>query len=86
MVDDGVWYAPSARKPPARQARAGEVVWEVSRAPNVHSCELRDHGGFGVEAQILRDGELVIGKRFDTRAQALHWADLVRGDLEKGSV
>jgi len=37
-----------------------------------------------VEAQILKDGELVIGKRFDTRAQAVQWADLVRGDLEKG--
>ena len=56
------------------------------KAPHVHTCELRDHGGFGVEAQVLKDGELVIGKLFDTRAQAVQWADLVRGDLvdEKG--
>ena len=39
----------------------------------------------GREAQILKDGELVIGRRFETRAQAVPWADLVRGDLEKGA-
>jgi hypothetical protein len=31
-------------------------------------CELRYHDEFGVEAQFFRNGELVISRRFDTRA------------------
>ena len=43
---------------------AGSVTWEA---------ELRYHGEFGAEAQILRQGELVIGRRFGTRALAVQW-------------
>ena len=83
MTDDTPWYSPN-HQPPVRQPRAGELLWEISRAAHVHTCELRDHGGF-VEAEILKDGDLGIGKRFDTRAQAVQWAELVRGDIEKGA-
>jgi len=33
---------------------------------------------WGVEAQLLNDGELLIGQRFDTGALALHWAKVER--------
>ena len=42
---------------------------------------LRYHGEFGVEAQILRDGQLFAGRRFDTRALAVQWAELERQAL-----
>jgi hypothetical protein len=31
-------------------------------------------GEYGVEAQILRDGEVLVGYRFPTRAMAVQWA------------
>ena len=36
------------------------------------------------EAQILRDGELVIGRRFDLRGGAERWAEEERKHLENG--
>jgi hypothetical protein len=47
-------------------------------------AELCYHGEYGVEAQILRQGELVIGRRFDTRALAAQWAEEERRLLECG--
>ena len=44
----------------------GDVTW---------SAELRFHGEYGVEAQILRNGELVIGRRFPLKEQAIRWAE-----------
>ena len=33
--------------------------------------ELGNHGEYGVEAQLLKQNELVIGRRFDTRELAV---------------
>ena len=43
-----------------------------------------DHGGYGIEAQISMDGNLLIGRRFETRALAVQWAEAERPELEKG--
>jgi hypothetical protein len=48
-------------------------------------AELRYHGEYGVEAQILRQGDLVIGRRFDTRALAVQWAEKERKVLDQKS-
>jgi hypothetical protein len=37
-----------------------------------------NHGNWGVEAQIMIDGGLLIGRRFETRALALQWAEMER--------
>jgi hypothetical protein len=37
-----------------------------------------------VEAQFLKNEELLIGRRFDTRELALRWAEETRKALEKG--
>jgi hypothetical protein len=42
------------------------------------SCELRSPGEWGTEAQILRDGEVVIGQRFLTCDEAIAWAERER--------
>jgi hypothetical protein len=46
------------------------------------ACELRYQGEWGVEAQFLKNEELLIGRRFDTREQAVRWAEEMR--TEKG--
>jgi hypothetical protein len=70
---------------PPWQPRPGEPLWEFRRADHhTFSCELRYHGEWGVEAQILRDGDLLVGRRFDTKALAMQSAELERQDLEKG--
>jgi len=48
------------------------------------SCEFRFHGeSCGWEAQLLREGELVIGRRFDLRRLAEQWAEEERKVLEQ---
>jgi len=39
---------------------------------------------WGVEAQFRMDGELLIARRFDTRALAVQWATVEREHIEKG--
>jgi hypothetical protein len=46
-------------------------------------CELRGHGEYGWETQFLEQGELVFGRRFDLRPQALQWTDLERRELDR---
>jgi hypothetical protein len=72
MVSD--FYAPNHQAPQTKP-RPGEPLWSVRKDHVTWSAELRFHGEFGVEAQILRDGGLVIGRRFDTRALAIQWAE-----------
>lgn len=71
-------------KPDApRVPRAGELLYEFVHEGTRIRCELRDHGQYGVEAQILHDGELMIGRTFHQRLDptrtpremAIAWAD-----------
>jgi hypothetical protein len=39
------------------------------------ACQLRDDADLGVEVQVYRDGELLYGRRWATRALALERAD-----------
>ena len=58
MADPDV-FSPN-HKPPVRQPKSGDPLWNV-RVNNVKwSAELRFHGeSYGWEAQILRDGDLI---------------------------
>jgi hypothetical protein len=58
-------------------------LWEI-RSTDHHSWSalLRYHGEWGVEAQIYEDGDLLIGYRFPTRAEAVAWAEAERTDLD----
>jgi hypothetical protein len=85
MTDDPFNFAKPGHVNSQRQPRPGDLLWEFRRADHhTFSCELRYHGEFGVEAQFLRDGDLLIGRRFDTKALAVQWANLERQDLEQG--
>jgi hypothetical protein len=63
---------------PARKSRPAEPLWTIRKGDHMIACELLYHGEYGVEAQFLRDGEWFSGRRFDTRAQAVQWAELER--------
>ena len=71
--------------PPPRQRRPGELFWTVRKDHITWTCELRFHGeSVGWEAQILREGELVIGRTFLLREAAIRWSDAEKMHTEKG--
>jgi hypothetical protein len=68
-----------------RPPRPGEPIWTIRANHVTWSCEFRFHGeSYGWEAQILRDGERVIGHRFILRQLAEAWAEAERQILAKG--
>jgi hypothetical protein len=71
------FYSPNYASTP-RKPRPAESLFSFQRGSRLISCELRHHGEFGVEAQFLKDGELFFSRRFDTRAQAVQWAEIER--------
>jgi hypothetical protein len=86
-MTDEPFYAPGRNPPPPRQPQPGEILFEfVRESDHEHfRCELRTHGGeWGVEAQFWINDELLIGRRFDTRALAVQWATVEREYIEKG--
>ena len=69
---------------PQRQLQPGEKLFEFLVGHKRHLCELRDHGKWGTEAQFFVNEEFVMGRRFDTRAQAIQWAELKRECRREG--
>jgi hypothetical protein len=73
MSDDALLWT---HKPAPRcRPRPGEPLWSLRREGVTWSAELRYHGEYGVETQILRNGELSIGRRFPLKEQAIRWAE-----------
>ena len=84
-MSDDAFYSPNYRLPP-RAPKPGEPLWSFKKGGNTWLAELRDHGtGVGVEAQILRDWDLVIGRRFVLRDLAVRWAEGEREYIEQGA-
>ena len=81
MTDDN-FYVPTFEPPPLRVERPGELLWEFRKDYRTYSCELRYHADWGVEAQILKDGELLVTYGHDTRVLAVQWADEARELIE----
>ena len=73
MTDDSLLWT---HKPAPRcRPRPGEPLWSVRKGDVTWSAELRYHDEYRVEAQILRNGELRIGRRFPLKEQAVRWAE-----------
>jgi hypothetical protein len=85
-MGDDAFYRPNRQPPPPRVPRPGEPLWSLRKDHVTWSAELRYHGEWGVEAQILRDGDLFMGRRFDLREIAVRWADEERRLIEGGFV
>ena len=79
---------PTSLTPRSRSARPvatpppGEPLWTLGKAGRLITCELRDDGLYGCEAQLLRDGDFYAGRRFTDRAGAVTHATSVRARLE----
>ncbi len=67
------FYSPNYRSaPPARPRRPTEHVWTVAKGERRLEGVLRFHGeSYGGEFQVLRNGELYIGRRFVMHDEAL---------------
>lgn len=77
MVDEP-FYAPNAKPRPPRQPKRGERVFILRKDGWLLECELKDQGQWGVEVQLFNRGSFLGGRRFDTKALALQWAELER--------
>jgi hypothetical protein len=73
-MSDQPFYAPNRTIAP-RQPRVAEPLWAIQKHGRQLACEFRDDGAWGVELQVYRDGELLYGRRWPTRALALEKAD-----------
>jgi hypothetical protein len=69
---------------PRTKPRANEKLWELFKSQDIYACELKYHGECGVEAQIFKNAELLVGYRHQTRALAVQWVEQERQDIEKG--
>jgi|SRR5712692_3828650 len=81
-MPDDPFYLPNRTIPP-QQSRPGERLWSLRKDGDEIDCQLRYHGEWGVEAQFFRRGEFWNGRRFDTRALAVQWAELEREALRR---
>jgi hypothetical protein len=81
MADDPL-DSPNANQPSSRNTTAGEVQWTLTKDGRRFTCRLRSHGKYGWECQFLEGEELIAGRRFPMRAQALEWANLEREEHE----
>jgi hypothetical protein len=80
MTDDSLLWT---HKPtPKCRPRPGEPLWSVQKGDVNWSAELRFHGEYRVEAQILRNGDLSIARTFVLRDLAVGWAKNERDRLE----
>jgi len=78
-------YSPTAKPPPPQLPNPGELIWTLHKDYVRWSCELRFCGeAVGSEAQILRNGDVVIARTFRLRETAVRWAESERRDIELG--
>ena len=81
MSNDALlWNAPP---PPPRKPRPAEHVWSMRKNGKQVDAELRGHGEYGWECQFLHDREVVYGRRWDLREQAIAEANSERQRLER---
>jgi hypothetical protein len=93
MADED-WYKPDRPPAPPRQAQPGELLFEfhVAATHTFYRVELRDHGQYGVEAQILDPVDVRIARTFHQRLDptrtpremAIAWAEEGRKAVEMG--
>jgi hypothetical protein len=77
-------FTTPGRKIPPRQPQPGALLFTFLRGHDLFTCELRNHGKYGTEAQFFQNEQFFYGRRFDTRALAVQWAEEERTAIEKG--
>jgi hypothetical protein len=62
---------------------AGELLWTLTKDGRRFACELISQGKYGWDCRFLEGDEVLDGRRFPMRAQALDWADSERQEHER---
>jgi hypothetical protein len=61
------------------------LLWTLRKDHVTWTCELKFHGeSYGWEAQVFRETDFRIGRRFLLKADTIGWADAERQYREKG--
>jgi hypothetical protein len=76
-------YDPLAR-PPQRSQPQRKPLWTFLKNDHVYSCELVVFNRVRSEARILRDGDLLVSRRFDQESRTVQWAEEERTAIENG--
>ena len=63
--------------------RVLRTLWTLYTPIATYSCNLVDHGVYGVEAQIFRGVRFLVSWRFDSEALAEAWADDEREEIQE---
>ena len=62
--------------PSSDQTTVGQLCWSIRKPDGTTlTCELHDQGQRGVELRLLRDGQLLFGRRLHDRSAAVVKAD-----------
>jgi hypothetical protein len=61
----------NALPPPRCKPKPVERIWSVRKKGHQIDAELRGHGEWGWEFQLLADGELLYGHRWPCRSEAI---------------
>jgi hypothetical protein len=83
---DSDWFKPKPSPPPPREPKPRRHLWTIEKDWHFYRCELVLHEEGGTEAQIFRDGEFMVGRRFEEGWQTLQWAELEKEHIEKAGV
>jgi hypothetical protein len=67
--------------PPAKPARAGEILWTLTKDGVRVTAELLDQSSAGVELRMLRNGEWMSGRRFAEPTNAKAHAESHRAQM-----
>jgi hypothetical protein len=78
------WYKPNPSPPPPRQPKPRKPLWTLEKDGHTYRCELLFHDQGGTEAQIMKDGEFMVGRRLEHGWQTPQWAEEERKHLENG--
>lgn len=70
MSAEQPFYAPNRVSTRRREPLPREHLWAIRLGDHQFDCELFDHGGHGVEVQVLPDLEWFYGHPYETRAGA----------------
>jgi hypothetical protein len=85
LVADDAFSTPNRPPAPPRQPQPEVRLFEFLHGHDRYLVELRDHGAYGVKAQVWQNEEFSYSQRFETRALAVQWAEEERKFLVKGA-
>jgi hypothetical protein len=69
--------------PSPQEPVQAELQWTLTKDGRRFRCQLQSRGKYGWECQFLEGEELIAGRGFPMRVQALEWAAFERDEHER---